>query len=501
MEGTETSTQAELDRDALAALGRALADCVGVEVAFFEPDGSPAAGPTGAADGRLARLARRAADTASDCLEPVDGGLAAAWPVRQRSRTLLVAAAVLATPDAEAGRRLLGLVGQTVRARLALTAAQSEREALAEALAQSFEEVTLLHDLGEALCITQPVDRLLQRGCADLCDCTGAEAVAACLPAVEAAPATVVVAGRLPFDPARLPGLIAGVLDDLGPDRFMVIHNHCQDDPALAALSIALERLVVVPLALRGGTSGALVAVNRPTGEFGSAEAKLVRSVAGSCAVFIENHRLYRDLRDLMLDLVRALVSSIDAKDPYTSGHSERVAFTCRELARRMALSTEEVEQVYLAGLLHDIGKIGTPEAILTKAGLLDAEERRIINRHPVVSARILGSVHRLQPIRLAVLHHHERLDGSGYPEGLRGDAIPLLARIVGLADAFDAMTSNRPYRPMLPLEYVVREIERNVGIQFDLRVVDALMGLGPARLMEQFAQRPTAAVPELLVP
>jgi HD-GYP domain-containing protein (c-di-GMP phosphodiesterase class II) len=111
-----------------------------------------------------------------------------------------------------------------------------------------------------------------------------------------------------------------------------------------------------------------------------------------------------------------------------------------------------------------------------------------------VVGARILSGVRQLQHIRQAVLHHHERLDGSGYPEGLRGEQVPTLARIVGLADAFDAMTSDRPYRPMLPLGYVVREIERNVGRQFDVEAVDALFALDPGRLVQRFADHASAA-------
>jgi putative nucleotidyltransferase with HDIG domain len=193
-----------------------------------------------------------------------------------------------------------------------------------------------------------------------------------------------------------------------------------------------------------------------------------------------------------MLDLVRALVSSIDAKDPYTCGHSERVAITCREVARRMNLSDREVECAYMAGLLHDIGKIGTPEHILRKEGRLEPEERQIVQRHPVIGGHILEGIKRMEPIREAILHHHERLDGSGYPDGLRGDQVPLLARVVGLADAFDAMTSNRPYRPMLPFEHVKHEIERNVGTQFDVRAVDALFSLDMNRLMHQFAERAT---------
>jgi putative nucleotidyltransferase with HDIG domain len=420
--------------------------------------------------------------------------LVAAWPVRRRGRTVLVATGEV---EAVAGARpqaLLTAVARSICAELDREATRAESEASAEALAQSFEEISLLHGLGKVLRVTQPVHELLEHICTELRETIGTEAAAAWLPRVEGLGPEQVVAGRLPFDADLLPRLVAHVLDGLGPEQSVVIINHCQEDPFLAGLSIALERLVLVPLSLREGVSGALVAVNRSGVEFGSPDAKLVRSMTSSAAVFVENRRLYHDLHQLMLDLVRALVSSIDAKDPYTCGHSERVAIMSRDIARQLGLAEQDVEWAYLAGLVHDIGKIGTPEHILRKEGRLEPEERQVVQRHPGIGGRILEGITRLEPIRDAVVHHHERLDGSGYPDGLKGEAIPLLARIVGLADAFDAMTSNRPYRPMLPLEHVRREIERNVGTQFDVRVVDALSAIDMGRLMHQFAERTAAA-------
>jgi len=481
---------------ALERIAREVLEATGVAVVFYRPDGTPVSG-SGEFQDDLARLVREAAESDEDRFERAGERLRAAWPVRRRGRTVLVAAAEApASGDADAAdpRRPSGLaaLGCAVRARLDLEAARRGNEAISEALCQSFEEVSLLHGLGEMLRVTQPVSELLECACRELRETIGAEATAAYLPAAEGEEPETIVAGRLPFDESQLPRLMDRVLDTLGSERPVLINNHCRDDPALAEVSVALERLILVPLPLREGVSGALAAFNRPGGEFGSPDAKLVRSVAGSAAVFVENHRLYRELQELMLDLVRALVSSVDAKDPYTSGHSERVAMTSREIARRMNLPDEQVEWVYMAGLLHDIGKIGTPEHILQKEGRLEPEERRIVNEHPVVGGHILEAVKRLEPIHEAVLYHHERLDGSGYPEGRKGDRIPLLARIIGLADAFDAMTSNRPYRPMMSLDEVKREIERNVGTQFDVRVVDALFSFDLDRLMRMFAERST---------
>ena len=482
--------------ETLGRIARETLEATGVAVAFYWPDGSPLEGssePLSPPD--ASGLVCESAESGETRVREWCDRLVAAWPIRQRGRTVLVAAAEwLPAGDAGAvfGRRLLAAVARAVCAEVDREIIRLESEATAEALAQSFEEISLLHNLGKVLRVTQPVSELLDHICGELRGTIGTEAAAAYLPQVEGLGPETVIAGRLPFEADLLPRLVDHVLDGLGPERSVVIINHCQDDPFLAGLSIALERLVLVPLPLREGVSGALVAVNRASSEFGSPDAKLVRSLTSSAAVFVENRRLYRDLHQLMLDLVRALVSSIDAKDPYTCGHSERVAITSREIARQLGLSEQEIERVYLAGLVHDIGKIGTPEHILRKEGRLEPEERRIVQRHPGVGGRILEGIKRLEPIREAVVHHHERLDGSGYPDGLKGGEIPLLARIVGLADAFDAMTSNRPYRPMLPLEHVKREIERNVGTQFDVRAVDALFSLDMNRLMRQFVERAT---------
>jgi HD-GYP domain-containing protein (c-di-GMP phosphodiesterase class II) len=208
--------------------------------------------------------------------------------------------------------------------------------------------------------------------------------------------------------------------------------------------------------------------------------------VADEAAVFTENAFLYEDLQQLLIGMLRALTSSVDAKDPYTCGHSERVALIASRIAAESGLDAYTVGRIYLAGLLHDIGKIGVPEAVLTKPGRLTADEFGQMRKHPEIGAHILSGIKQVEDLIAGVLFHHERMDGRGYPQKLAGPAVPLFGRIVGLADCFDAMTSDRTYRRALPLEATLAEIRRCAGTQFDPRIVEAFLRLDPAELLRQ---------------
>lgn len=189
----------------------------------------------------------------------------------------------------------------------------------------------------------------------------------------------------------------------------------------------------------------------------------------------VEANRL---LEQSALDAVESLNATVDAKDPYTAGHSQRVQRIAIALGEELGLEREQLDVLRFAGLFHDIGKIGVPDAILTKPDRLTELEFEIVKRHPEDGARIIGRLHRLDAAVPAVLHHHERWDGNGYPHGLRGDAIPLEAAIVGLADAVDAMTTDRPYSEARSLEDATVEVVRNRGTQFAPAVVDAFVTL-----------------------
>ncbi|MFL5961237.1 MAG: HD-GYP domain-containing protein [Gaiellaceae bacterium] len=199
-----------------------------------------------------------------------------------------------------------------------------------------------------------------------------------------------------------------------------------------------------------------------------------------------------RLLEESGLEAVESLNATVDAKDPYTAGHSQRVQRIAVALGEQLGLDQPRLDVLRFAGLFHDIGKIGVPDAILTKPDRLTELEFEIVKRHPEDGARIVGRLHRLQAAVPAVLHHHERWDGNGYPRGLRALEIPLEAAIVGLADAVDAMTTDRPYSGARTLEEATEEIVRNRGTQFAPAVVDAFVAL-VERMPDLFGADPAA--------
>lgn len=199
-------------------------------------------------------------------------------------------------------------------------------------------------------------------------------------------------------------------------------------------------------------------------------------------------YRLYREQRIATEELKRvnetleranisfagALIAALDARDKYTAGHSAAVAVYAKEIARELALSQEDQERVHLCGLVHDIGKVGLPPGILEKPGALTPDERLIMEQHSVIGERILSRVEDYSDIALVVRHHHERVDGRGYPDGLESTGIPLMAKIIGVADAYDAMTSARPYRDAMPSGVALARLVEGAGSQFDESVVEA---------------------------
>ncbi|MBI5560056.1 MAG: GAF domain-containing protein [Deltaproteobacteria bacterium] len=233
---------------------------------------------------------------------------------------------------------------------------------------------------------------------------------------------------------------------------------------------------VRVPLLLKGEVSGVLsIGAKRPSA-FSVGDLETLEKLADQIGVAIENARLVKDLGELFLGVVKSLSSAIDAKSPWTAGHSDRVTKYAVGIGKTMGMPEEELKGLNLAGHLHDVGKIGTYEAVLDKPGKLNDEEMNIMRQHPVKGAEILSHISQLEEILPAIRHHHESYDGTGYPDGLKAEAIPLFSRILAVADTIDAMSADRPYRKGRTMDAIVAELKRCSGTQFDPKVVEAFL-------------------------
>ena len=187
-------------------------------------------------------------------------------------------------------------------------------------------------------------------------------------------------------------------------------------------------------------------------------------------------YKLYMDMRREHLSVIQALAAAVEARDPYTEKHSQRMAEYAMATARAMGLSIYSAEVVRYAAILHDIGKIGIPDHILSKSNSLTEQEWNQIKKHSTIGAEIIKQINSLSDASKIVYHHHERYDGEGYPDGLKGESIPLGSRIIAVIDAYDAMTSRRPYREALSKEEAIMELKKHAGTQFDRKVVEAFL-------------------------
>ncbi|MCB9844960.1 MAG: HD-GYP domain-containing protein [Phycisphaeraceae bacterium] len=259
---------------------------------------------------------------------------------------------------------------------------------------------------------------------------------------------------------------------------------------------------VVAQPVLRSGRPAGHLLVGEKGGndpQVSSYDTHLLEAASGYIGPFLENAALYATQERMFIGTLRALSSAIDAKDPYTCGHSERVAHLASCLAGSIGFNQEQRDRVHIAGLVHDIGKIGVPESILTKPGRLTDAEFDAIKRHPEIGHRILRDIPMLGDVLPGVMSHHERWDGRGYPHGLAAEGIPFIARLLGLADTFDAMSSTRSYRGAMPRQRVIDEIRKCRGAQFDPDLVEPFLALDFSQY-DSMVARAAAQSPSLSV-
>jgi HD-GYP domain-containing protein (c-di-GMP phosphodiesterase class II) len=236
---------------------------------------------------------------------------------------------------------------------------------------------------------------------------------------------------------------------------------------------------VACPMASKGAAVGVALFGGRVSGQsFDADDLLMLSAVCNFAGPALDSARLFTELQLTYLSTVRAFVSSLEAKDAYTRGHSERVADYSRALAQSCGFKRRELDMIVFGGMLHDIGKIGVSEGILNKPAPLTPEEWRVVRGHPEMGARIVSHIDYLAAAVPMILHHHERIDGRGYPHGLTGDDIELGARIVTVADSFDAMTTHRPYRRAMDVAQAAKLLRAHSGRQFDAQIVETFLGL-----------------------
>ena len=259
--------------------------------------------------------------------------------------------------------------------------------------------------------------------------------------------------------------------------KFLYIKN-LENDKHFSKIKIIrrqIKQLLIIPTIVEDKVIGV---INLENTSLNPDTIDLLRSFSEGAAVAINNARLYQKIKDSYFEIAKALAQAIEAKDPYTHGHSARVVEYAVSIAQKLDLPEEEKELLKYAAMLHDIGKIGVKGIVLNNPNSLTSEEYVEIKKHPLVGEGIIQPIELLQPIRPLIRHHHEWYNGKGYPDGLSGENIPLGARILAVADTYDAMKSDRPYRKALTEETAIQELKRGSGTQFEPKLVEVFLGI-----------------------
>ncbi len=304
----------------------------------------------------------------------------------------------------------------------------------------------------------------------------------------------------------RLP-MNRGIAGTVARTGVPLIVNDAMADPrhddSIDSLTALLTRsLLCVPLKSNHRTIGVLEVMNKTDGTpFDEEDAEALGGFAMQSTIALENARLYSDLKLAFRDTVRVIANAVEARDPHTAGHSERVTQISLEIAKEMGWKREQLEVLEIGALLHDIGKIGVEDSILRKPSPLTDEEYAEMKQHPVLGARVIESVSVLRPVLPYILYHQEHYDGQGYPFGLHGTEIPIEGRLLAVVDSLDAMTSDRPYHGPMSLQGALDEIVKHRGTQFDPDVVDALLRLSNQGKLAPLYASPHVATTSFPIP
>ncbi len=393
--------------------------------------------------------------------------------------------------SASQAEHIISILGWLLEHLLNEQIADDELATMSTNLARTYEELSLVYRISGSIKVTQQVGDFLQNACNELLEVMNISAAWAVVhPQRQRREENMVVrAGQEKVSDEKILRLAEEINRRMDSGRRVLLDNQFPI-PTAQGVEEPRRGLVAVPIVAEDRQVGLLIGAEKLSGDFNSADLQLLSSIANQTGVFLANSMLYADLQDLLIGVLHALTASIDAKDPYTSGHSQRVALISKRLAEESGLDAEKVKQVYLAGLLHDIGKIGVPEETLRKTNRLSRAEFEKIKQHPVTGAKIIGGFRQWRGVARGILTHHERPDGKGYPRQLAGEQIPIEGRIVGLADCLDAMITDRTYRKALPLEEAIEEIKSHAGTQFDPALAERLLSIDLSEFVSNIGRR-----------
>ena len=355
-------------------------------------------------------------------------------------------------------------------------------ESLGQQLAESYEEINLLYTITQNMTVRERPEHFIRAALGELLQTLPYRWIAAQFAddpqRLKRVAGRLFIAGETDINEPRMQEMTRRLLEQSTPNAPRVLDAQLiERDAEFAELG---EQVMTHPITVDDRVIGLLLAGNKLGADsaVSSVDLKLLGATASHTAIFLENAALYADLNGMFLGTLEALTASIDAKDRYTCGHSRRVALLTKQLGLAVGLSEKTVERMHIAGLVHDVGKIGVPEKVLTKPGRLTEDEFAWIRKHPEMGYRILKDIPQLDDVLPGVLYHHERWDGHGYPHGLAAEQIPLVARLIALADSFDAMSSTRTYRPAITRDRVLAEILNCGGTQFDPDLVRPFVDL-----------------------
>ena len=351
---------------------------------------------------------------------------------------------------------------------------------LADQLGQCYENITLLYDIGRSMREVDTPRIVAENICDQIRLTQGFAWSAVCVDASEREISGManncLLTGELPCDEhkfAKAASQLIDQWDEAAGHKLLQVGEH--------ELSNLVDSETMIEPVMRDGSVVGLVIAGGKTGdesEATSGDRQLLDAVAGFLGALHENTARLIEQKEMFIGSLKAVSAALDAKDRYTHGHSERVAWLGSQLAKSIGLSDEQVERIRISGLVHDVGKIGVPEAVLCKTGRLTDEEFEQIKKHPRIGYNILKDIPGMEDVLDGVLYHHERWDGRGYPTNIAGEEIPIYGRILAVADTFDAMSSTRSYRKAMPREKVLAEILNCAGTQFDPTLTDPFVAI-----------------------